>query len=224
MAIFLFFIFLTFSPSRRRRSNGRLKSLKTCAEEPTSSGWWTRSRTRWWVRLLLRLIVMPTTVMQCVCACVCVRCSRVSATYPLVSSIKPCVVLSLQSRTPALVFECINNTDFKVLQFGWCHTCTVTMSIINTLNPRRSCAEMIRAPSKCLTHKCPLTGALPEADGLRHPILHVRAAEGKNASASPSEKMALCLTCVEMSAELAAFVYVYDVVEKRAIEWSEKMS
>lgn len=27
-----------------------------------------------------------------------------------------CVVLSSQSRTPALVFECINNTDFKVLQ------------------------------------------------------------------------------------------------------------
>lgn len=28
---------------------------------------------------------------------------------------KPCVVLSLQSRTPALVFEYINNTDFKEL-------------------------------------------------------------------------------------------------------------
>lgn len=35
--------------------------------------------------------------------------------YLLSSSVEPCLVLlSLQSRTPALVFECINNTDFKV--------------------------------------------------------------------------------------------------------------
>ena len=39
------------------------------------------------------------------------------------------VIFFLQSRTPALVFECINNTDFKVLMFGQDHSCETTKEI-----------------------------------------------------------------------------------------------
>lgn len=97
------------SLSRRRRSNGKSKFLKTCEEEPTSSAWWTRSKTQWWV----------VKTGSCMRACEpCNPVMLVTQWYLLFSSVKPCVVLSLQSRTPALVFEYINNTDFKVLKFG----------------------------------------------------------------------------------------------------------
>ena len=98
------------------------------------------------VAVCVYVSVWCVCVSVCVCVCVCVHAVIMIATYLLFSSVKPCVVLSLQSRTPALVFECINNTDFKVLEFGRLHTCwtssTVTIhakaliSIINnTLNP-----------------------------------------------------------------------------------------
>lgn len=104
-------------------------------------------------------------------ACVCVRAVIMISTYLLISLVKPCVVLSLQSRTPALVFECINNTDFKVPKFGWHHTCRTTstvtihenalISIIN--NMHNSPVHVVYVWSlaytqyKLLIHECVLT-------------------------------------------------------------------
>lgn len=66
------------------------------------------------------LLTLPLAVIPAACVCV------IGDGELLLTR----VVLSLQSRTPALVFECINNTDFKVL-----HTC----SSYSSIHPRCSC-------------------------------------------------------------------------------------
>lgn len=126
----------------------------------------------------------------------CVHAVIMIFTYLLFSSVKPCVVLSLQSRTPALVFECINNTDFKVLKFGRHHTCWTTstvaihakslISIINNTHNTQVnvvhvlCWFFVNILFYMWMFSCCATGALPEADRLWYPLLHVWAAQGKN--------------------------------------------
>lgn len=78
----------------------------------------------------------PLTVRRGVVPAVCVCAVIRSATYLLLTR----VVLSLQSRTPALVFECINNTDFKVLQFVRRHTAGLA-AVINVHSQPSCCAD-----------------------------------------------------------------------------------
>lgn len=84
--------------------------------------------------------------------------------------------LDEQSRTPALVFECINNTDFKVQSPSSSSPhlpLLVSPQIFPSLFFFSLDLTMTCSPGLCFT-----AGVVPEAHGLWHQILHVWTTEG----------------------------------------------